>query len=273
MYQASAQPWQRFCSAMASTYSLASIVQPVDLQAPASAAVGTFQSRCLQTLPAALMCACTCSLQVFDAYGEEGLKGGAPPPGAAADAAGGMPSGMPGGMPGGSTYFHFGGPGGASYSGMDSARAANLFASLFGQNPEAFGGAFGAGGGPRSRVNMFSRKGSARRSGLDELFGDGHFFHDGGTGARPAGSGTTGYAWGGAGGRRNMRRGHAPFSAQSAATSTMVLLSLLLQSPLHLSSAQQPNWAGNLQAARLCRPPRAVGACAVTSCLNECLIE
>jgi DnaJ family protein B protein 4 len=77
--------------------------------------------------------------QVFDAYGEEGLKGGAPPPGAAADAADGMPGGMSGGMPGGSTYFHFGGPGGASYSGMDSARAANLFASLFGQNPEAFG--------------------------------------------------------------------------------------------------------------------------------------
>jgi hypothetical protein len=43
MYQASAQPWQRFCSAMASTYSLASVVQPADLQAPASAAVGTFQ--------------------------------------------------------------------------------------------------------------------------------------------------------------------------------------------------------------------------------------
>jgi hypothetical protein len=135
------------------------------------------------------------AVQIYDMYGEEGLKGGAPPPGAAGGA-----DGMPGGMPGGATFFSFGGPGGG-YSGMDSARAANIFASLFGQHgAEAFGGAGGA--GPRSRVRMFSRKGSGSRRGMEDMFGDGagtHYFHDGGMGARPAGSGTTGYAWGGGG--------------------------------------------------------------------------
>jgi hypothetical protein len=129
-------------------------------------------------------------------YGEEGLKGGAPPPSTPAGA-----DGMPSSMPGGAQYFHFGGPGGGSYSGMDSARAANIFASLFGQNPEAFGGAFGGGGGPRSRVRMFQRNQSGKR-GMEDLFGEGggtHYYHDGGMGARPAGSGTTGYAWGGGG--------------------------------------------------------------------------
>lgn len=142
---------------------------------------------------------------MYDAYGEEGLKGGATPPGPAGADAGAGPGPGAGGMPGGATFFHFGGPGGGAggYSGMDSARAANIFASLFGQNPEAFGGGGFGGGGPRSRVRMFSRKGSASKRGLDDLFGEGaggaHYFHDGGAGARPAGSGTTGYAWGGAG--------------------------------------------------------------------------
>ena len=145
-------------------------------------------------------------LQIYDMYGEEGLKGGAPPPGAAAAAAadGSMPGGMPGG--GGTFKFNFaGGPGGGGYGGMDSARAANIFASLFGQHGDgfAFVDGSGGGGGPRSRVRMYSRKGSGSKRGLEDMFGDGagaHYFHDGGMGARPAGSGTTGYAWGGAGG-------------------------------------------------------------------------
>lgn len=140
--------------------------------------------------------------EIYDMYGEEGLKGGPPPPGGAAAAAA---DGMPGG--GGGTFFHFaGGPGGGGYGGMDSARAANIFASLFGQGGDGFaafgggGGAGGGGGGPRSRVRMFHRKGSGSKRGLEDLFGEGagaHYFHDGGMGARPAGSGTTGYAWGG----------------------------------------------------------------------------
>lgn len=146
----------------------------------------------------AAVCAHVVLLQIYDMYGEEGLKGGAPPPGTA--------DGVPGGMPGGGgTFFNFaGGPGGGGYSGMDSARAANIFASLFGQHGDgfAFGGGSGGGGGPRSRVRMFSRKGSGSKRGLEDLFGEGagaHYFHDGGMGARPAGSGTTGYAWGGGG--------------------------------------------------------------------------
>lgn len=144
----------------------------------------------------AVLSALTSAVQIYDMYGEEGLKGGAPPPGAAGGADG-MHGGMPGGMPDGASFFSFGGPGGG-YSGMDSARAANIFASLFGQHGgDPFGG--GGGGAPRSRVNMFSRNG---RRGMADVFGDGagtHYFHDGGTGARPAGSGTTGYAWGGGG--------------------------------------------------------------------------
>jgi hypothetical protein len=81
---------------------------------------------------------------------------------------------------------------------MDAQRAANIFASLFG-GAEGFGGmggagAGGGGGGPRSRVRMFSRKGSAGPRGMEDIFGNG-----GGVGSRPAGSGTTGFAWGGAG--------------------------------------------------------------------------
>lgn len=150
-----------------------------------------------------------CPQQVYDVYGEEGLKGGAPPPGAAGaegGMGGGMPGGMGGGMPGGPTFFHFaggGGPGGGAYSGVDAARAAHIFESLFGGG--GFGGAAaGAGaGGPRSRVRMFSRKGSGSKRTMEDLFGEGgggtHYYHDGGMGARPAGSGTTGFAWGGGG--------------------------------------------------------------------------
>lgn len=133
---------------------------------------------------------------MYDVYGEEGLKGGVPPPGAEQQA---------GGPAGGPTFFHFGGggPGGGAYSGMDSARAANIFASLFGQHGEGFGGGgFGGGSAPRSRVRMFSRKGSGTKHGMEDLFGEGggaHYYHDGGMGARPAGSGTTGFAWGGGG--------------------------------------------------------------------------
>jgi len=50
--------------------------------------------------------------QIYDVYGEEGLKGGAPPP--TSDGASGFPGGFPGGFsgfqqfrPGGSTTFTF----------------------------------------------------------------------------------------------------------------------------------------------------------------------
>lgn len=92
------------------------------------------------------------ALQVYDVYGEEGLKGGAPPPGAE----GGMPGfgGMGGAGGPGFQSFSFR-PGG--YSGMDNERAFNIFANLFG-GAEGFGAARSA---PRSRVRMFSNRGAA----------------------------------------------------------------------------------------------------------------
>lgn len=70
--------------------------------------------------------------QIYDAYGEEGLKGGAPPPGT--PGAGGF-SGGGGGMPGG-------------YHGMDDEAARKIFESLFGGGLGGmFGGMGGMGGG------------------------------------------------------------------------------------------------------------------------------
>eukprot|EP00877_Chromochloris_zofingiensis_P011819 jgi/Chrzof1/6891/Cz02g02100.t1 len=100
--------------------------------------------------------------QVYDVYGEEGLKGGAPPPGAE----GGMPGfgGMGGAGGPGFQSFSFR-PGG--YSGMDNERAFNIFANLFG-GAEGFGAARSA---PRSRVRMFSNRGAAN-PGFGGMFGD-----------------------------------------------------------------------------------------------------
>lgn len=96
--------------------------------------------------------------QIFDVYGEEGLKGGAPPP----DAAGGG---------GGSGGGFSGGPGGPSfrYSGVDPETAQHIFESLFGGGGGGLGGLFGGmggmgggmggaggGGGPRRPVHVFS---------------------------------------------------------------------------------------------------------------------
>jgi curved DNA-binding protein CbpA len=84
--------------------------------------------------------------QIYDAYGEEGLKGGAPPPGT--PGAGGF-SGGGGGMPGG-------------YHGMDDEAARKIFESLFGGGlggmfggmggMGGMGGGGGGAGGPRVRI-------------------------------------------------------------------------------------------------------------------------
>eukprot|EP00163_Fabomonas_tropica_P012201 TRINITY_DN23476_c0_g1_i1.p1 TRINITY_DN23476_c0_g1~~TRINITY_DN23476_c0_g1_i1.p1 ORF type:complete len:358 (-),score=105.50 TRINITY_DN23476_c0_g1_i1:131-1204(-) len=68
--------------------------------------------------------------QIYDQFGEEGLKGGVPE-GAAGGGAGGMPGGF---------SFHFGGPGGQSAS-FDDAAAQEIFRRMFG------GGGFGGRGG------------------------------------------------------------------------------------------------------------------------------
>ena len=83
--------------------------------------------------------------QIFDAYGEEGLKAGAgsaPPQGGGGGGGGG---GMPGGFPGG---FSFGGPGGGGGGGFSSftPRDANdIFAQFFSVSTD---------GGSRSREEV-----------------------------------------------------------------------------------------------------------------------
>ncbi|KAL4424051.1 hypothetical protein ABPG75_001352 [Micractinium tetrahymenae] len=118
--------------------------------------------------------------EIYDAYGEEGLKGGAPPPGAAEGA--GF-AGFPGG--GG------GGGGGGAYH-VDDETARRIFEGLFGSG--MFGGMGGMGGGMGSggaggggpRVRVFQSGQRKRRRGPED-------------GERPGGSG------GGAGGPRFTR--------------------------------------------------------------------
>lgn len=83
---------------------------------------------------------------VYDQYGEEGLKGGGPPPGGAGGA-GGFPGGAGfGGFPGGGgTTFSFstGGPGGGGFRPFHPSNAEDIFSQFF----SAFGGPGGGGGG------------------------------------------------------------------------------------------------------------------------------
>ncbi|KNC46085.1 DnaJ domain-containing protein [Thecamonas trahens ATCC 50062] len=98
--------------------------------------------------------------QIYDAYGEDGLKHGVPGP-SAGGGGGGMPGGF-GGMPGGFS-FSMGGNGGGGFQPTD---AEELFRRMFGGGglEEMFGGMGGMGGmGGGSRSS--SRRGSARSQG------------------------------------------------------------------------------------------------------------
>ena len=74
--------------------------------------------------------------EIYDTYGEEGLKGGAPPPGAGgAGGAGGFPSGFAGAFPGGGgrTFVFTGRPGAGGAGGFGNFRDANdIFRQFFG---------------------------------------------------------------------------------------------------------------------------------------------
>ncbi|KAJ2785264.1 Molecular chaperone (DnaJ super) [Coemansia interrupta] len=68
--------------------------------------------------------------QIYDQFGEEGLKGGGPPGGGAG---GGFPGGA-GGFPGGATFSFSsgGGGGGGGFSGFHPSNPEDIFAQLFG---------------------------------------------------------------------------------------------------------------------------------------------
>ncbi|KAJ2009633.1 Molecular chaperone (DnaJ super) [Coemansia thaxteri] len=87
--------------------------------------------------------------QIYDTYGEEGLKGGVPPGGGMG---GGFPGGTGGNFPGGGTTFSFssGGPGG-SFAGFNPSNPEDIFAQLFGGG---LGGLSGLGGRVQSSNSM-----------------------------------------------------------------------------------------------------------------------
>ncbi|CAK0891866.1 unnamed protein product [Prorocentrum cordatum] len=88
---------------------------------------------------------------VYDQHGEEGLRGGPPPSGPPAGAAGpfggaGAAFGGAGGLPPGVRVVFSSGGGAQEFGGMSSARAEDLFRSLFGG--AGLGGGLGGLGGP-----------------------------------------------------------------------------------------------------------------------------
>ncbi|KAJ1859008.1 Molecular chaperone (DnaJ super) [Coemansia sp. RSA 2703] len=85
--------------------------------------------------------------QIYDQFGEEGLKGGGPPGGGAG---GGFPGGA-GGFPGGATFSFSSGGGGGGFSGFHPSNPEDIFAQLFGGVGGGHGAQFmdidGSGGG------------------------------------------------------------------------------------------------------------------------------
>ncbi|EUC64834.1 chaperone protein DnaJ [Rhizoctonia solani AG-3 Rhs1AP] len=84
--------------------------------------------------------------EVYDRFGEEGLKGGPPPSSGGGGFGGGFPGGSFGGFPGGTTFsFSSGGPGmgGGGASGFKASDPNSVFEQFFKQ----FGGMGGGGGG------------------------------------------------------------------------------------------------------------------------------
>lgn len=94
---------------------------------------------------------------IFDQYGEEGLKGSAPPPGA--DGAGGFPGAGAGGFPGGGT-FHFSSNGGGFHPSDADDIFKHFFSSFGGSGMDDFGmGGMGGGMGGMPGGFSFSSSG------------------------------------------------------------------------------------------------------------------
>lgn len=119
---------------------------------------------------------------VYDQYGEEGLKGGGPPPGAGGAGMGGFPGfGGAGGMPSGSSFsFSTGGPGGFRPSDPN-----DIFSQIF--------GAMGGGGGMGGMSSMFDEDlGGSSRSRRSGGMPGGMGGMPGGMGGMPGGMGGMG---------------------------------------------------------------------------------
>uniref|UniRef100_A0A383WP78 J domain-containing protein n=1 Tax=Tetradesmus obliquus TaxID=3088 RepID=A0A383WP78_TETOB len=125
---------------------------------------------------------------VYDRYGEEGLKGGAPAPGAAGfDGAAAAPGGS-----------HF------SYSGVDPDTARRLFESLFGGG---LGGMGGMGEGPFGGMGgSSSSSGPAQFQFMSSGPGGSSMFSSSASGG-PFGSGSSSMFGGSSGGQRGRSRG------------------------------------------------------------------
>jgi len=80
--------------------------------------------------------------EIYDRYGEEGLKGGIPPP---PGAEGGMPGGT-GEFPGGFTYVRTGPGGSASFRGFTPRSAEDIFSQFFGGRSPFGSSSFSFGG-------------------------------------------------------------------------------------------------------------------------------
>jgi len=132
--------------------------------------------------------------QVYDAYGEEALKTGVPPPG--------TPSGAEGGFAG------FGGPGGG-YSGVDEETAQKIFEQFFGGGGGLGGGGFSFGGGGMpggGTSRIFTTSSGRGGGGFGGMFGGMEDDEEGGFGGfgggMPFGGGASMGGMGGRGGGR-----------------------------------------------------------------------
>ena len=97
--------------------------------------------------------------QIYDTYGEDGLKGGAPPPGGSGgNPFAGFQSGQGGGMPEGFS-FSFGGPGGGG-GGFNPSDPNDIFANIFG-SMGGMGGMPGMSSGGRPRASRQAQSGFA----------------------------------------------------------------------------------------------------------------
>ncbi|CAJ0895531.1 6437_t:CDS:2 [Entrophospora sp. SA101] len=103
--------------------------------------------------------------EIYDIYGEEGLKGGAPPP--SSNGGGGFSGTFPGGFPGGKTFTYTSTGGSGGFKPSDPTFIFNDFFKSFGGDDEFPFPGFGGGSGG-------TRFGGKRSADMSDFFGRGH---------------------------------------------------------------------------------------------------